>query len=993
MLRSACLFALLFWLIPIPAWALDPSRHISQFAHAAWRARDGFFNGTPAVVAQTPDGYLWIGTDAGLLRFDGVRFVPWSEGGPPFPSAWIIDLLTASDGSLWIATRFDLYRWKGGTLTKYPGVKGGIVSVIEGRHGIIWYGVLDPSVAGGSFCQALEPVPRCYSASDGVPAIRSVFAMTEDVRGDMWIGGDTGLLRWNKTLQAGFWPPGLKQNESQTGVSEIVAAPNGDLWVGFGKAGPGLGLQRLVNGRWASLTMPGFDSTTLTVTAMRRDGRGTLWVGTLDRGIYRIHDNTVEHFDSAKGLSGDYVLNFAEDREGSLWVATTQGLDRFSDTRVVSFSAAEGVCSTEVATVLASRDGGVWTGGDGALSRLNDGRVACIRAGKGLPGSQVTSLLEDHAGRLWVGLDTALWIYANDSFRKVSRADGSDLGMVTGIAEDSANNVWIAVGGSPRKLMRIEGFAVQEEFQDLASPRRVAADPTGGVWVGLLNGDLAHYAAGKLQNFSFGHDDAALVHQLIARSDGSVLAATSYGLTGWHNGKRLTLTRKNGLPCDGVNAMTFDGQGNLWLFMECALARVTGTDVQEWMRNPDTRVSVEALDVFDGVRTGEPPFAGGATSSDGRLWFANSTALLMVDPTQLRRNRAVPPVHIEQLIADAKTYPVTEAVRLPPLTRDLEIDYVGLSFVAPGKVQFRYRLDGRDEAWQEPGTRRQVFYSDLRPGRYRFRVIASNNEGIWNEQGAALEFIVAAAWYQTKAFWTACLLSAAIAMWALYQLRMRQMARALSARFDERLAERTRMARDIHDTLLQTVQGSKMVADHALARPEDVSGMRRAMEQVSTWLAQATAEGRAALNALRTSAMDTNDLAGALRPAIDECRRQGSIEGSLLVSGDARQMHPLVQDEICRIAYEAIRNACAHSGGTRVTVELSYRADLTVRVADDGVGMDSAMADQGKKGHFGLQGMRERAARIGAQLTVVSKPNAGTEVVLTVPGRIVFRKV
>jgi signal transduction histidine kinase len=512
------------------------------------------------------------------------------------------------------------------------------------------------------------------------------------------------------------------------------------------------------------------------------------------------------------------------------------------------------------------------------------------------------------------------------------------------------------------------------------------------VWVGLLNGDLAHYEGGKLQTFSFAHDDPAVLHQVIAGSDGSALGATSDGLIGWHQGKLLTLTRKNGLPCDAVNAMTFDTQGHLWLFMGCALVRLTSSDLQEWKRNPDTRVSVETLDVFDGVRVGEPPFAGGATTSDGRLWFANSTSLLMVDPTQLRRNTVSPPVHIEQVIADRTAYPFTGVVRLPPLTRDLEIDYVGLSFVAPGKVQFRYRLEGRDDTWQEAGTRRQAFYSDLRPGTYRFRVIASNNEGVWSDEGAALDFIVAAAWYQTKAFWAMCLLSGFLAMWALYQLRIRQVARSLNARFDERLAERTRMARDIHDTLLQTVQGSKMVADSALARSGDVSGMRHAMEQVSTWLGQAVAEGRAAVNALRWSATETNDLAEALRRAIEDCRRQGSLEASLSVGGDPRDLHPVVGDEIYRIAYEAIRNGCTHSGGTRLNIELSYGQDLSVRIVDNGIGIDSAVADQGKKEHFGLQGMRERAARIGARLSIAGEPNVGTEIVLTVPGRVVFRK-
>lgn len=231
-----------------------------------------------------------------------------------------------------------------------------------------------------------------------------------------------------------------------------------------------------------------------------------------------------------------------------------------------------------------------------------------------------------------------------------------------------------------------------------------------------------------------------------------------------------------------------------------------------------------------------------------------------------------------------------------------------------------------------------------------------------------------------------------VAVWALYQLRMRQVAQSLSARFDERLAERTRVAREIHDTLLQTVQGSKMVADDALDRPDDAVGMQRAMEQLSIWLGQAAQEGRETVNALRTSTTQQNDLAQAFRRAIQDCERRGSMQASFSVTGDAKEMHPVVRDEVYRIGYEAIRNACMHSRGSRLEVGLSYSQDLTVRVADNGVGIDPAIVDQGKEGHFGLQGLRERAARIGAKLTVVSSANVGTEVTVVVPGSIVFRK-
>jgi signal transduction histidine kinase len=371
------------------------------------------------------------------------------------------------------------------------------------------------------------------------------------------------------------------------------------------------------------------------------------------------------------------------------------------------------------------------------------------------------------------------------------------------------------------------------------------------------------------------------------------------------------------------------------------------------------------------------------------LWFANGVVLQMIDPGHLAGNALAPPVHVEEVIADRKNYSPRQDLRLPPLTRDLEIDYTALSFVAPQKVRFRYKLEGRDAAWQEPGTRRQAFYSDLRPGKYRFRVIACNNEGVWNDVGAALDFSVAPAWYQTNWFRALCLISAGLMVCVIYRLRVRQIARVIGARFDERLAERTRMARDLHDTFLQTIQGSKLVADDALEPSSDLVRMRRALEQVSVWLARATQEGRAALNSLRTATTQTNDLAEALRRVTQDGVIRSSMTVTFSVVGDAREIHPIVRDEIYRIGYEAIRNACTHSGASQLEVELIYAHDLTLRVSDNGIGIDPAIADKGKDGHFGLQGMRERAARIGGNLTLESSSSSGTEIRLVVPGGII----
>jgi signal transduction histidine kinase len=452
------------------------------------------------------------------------------------------------------------------------------------------------------------------------------------------------------------------------------------------------------------------------------------------------------------------------------------------------------------------------------------------------------------------------------------------------------------------------------------------------------------------------------------------------------------LDRRNGLPCDRIFSMVKDRHGSVWLYAQCGLLRIEAAEFARWRHDPQTIVTMMALDGRDGAHPGMQTVAqpSATRSADGRLWFMNGLMVQSVDPDHLYQNHVLPPVHIEGLVADGKQYSPDNQLRLPALTRDLEIDYAALSYSVPQKVHFRYLLEGHDTKWQEAGERRQAFYTDLGPGKYRFRVMGSNNDGVWNEEGASLQFSVLPAWYQTTWFKFAFGAAIVFTIWALYRLRVRQVAHALSMRFDERLAERTRIARDLHDTFLQTVQGSKMVADDALDTPYDTSRMRKALEQLSAWLEQAIEEGRAALNSLRTSTTVTNDLAEGLRRATEAASGSQEMAVAVSVVGEAREMHPIVRDEVYRIGYEAIRNAQAHSHGSSLAVELRYAHDLELRVRDNGVGIDPTVIDHGKNGHFGLQGMQERAARIGGKLSIVSSAQSGTNVTLVVPGAITF---
>jgi signal transduction histidine kinase/ligand-binding sensor domain-containing protein len=982
---------LLFLFLANPAFALNPERHISQYGHTAWRVQDGFFGAPVRSVTQTTDGYIWVGTEAGLFRFDGVRYVSWSsQQGEQLPSNVITALLGARDGSLWIGTDAGLAHWANQRLITYPKEGGFVSSILQDAQGEIWMTRTRHGDNTQPLCQVASAGVRCYGNEDGVPAFVAG-AIAQDHSGNFWIGGDTTLLRWRPGSSTIYRPKGLRSNAGADGVEALSVAADGSLLVGMAPTGRGLGLQHLVDGTLKSFVAQNLNSESLEVSAVLEDQQNSVWVATFNQGIYKIRGNNVDHYRATDGLSSDFVLKFYKDREGNLWVATAKGLDCFRDLRVTSFSAREGLSTDAVDSVLASRDGAIWIGNASNLDVLGPGGEPS-QVGKALHGHQVTSLLEDHAGRLWAGIDNTLSIYQGKEFSQIKREDGSPIGMVMGLTEDSENNVWAETVGPPVTLIRIRDRKVQEEFPAPQMPlaRKIVADPQSGIWLGLLNGDLARYRSGKTEIFRFTHYPDSRVNQLIARYDGSILGATAFGVVGWKNEKKQVLTVRNGLPCNNVHALISDNHGDLWLHAQCGLIQIANSEVQRWGENPEGRLQVRVFDGSDGVQPGQGHFNASARSPDGRLWFANGSVLQMVDPAHLAGNAVAPPVHINAIIADRKSYSPQELLSLPPLMRDLEIDYTALSFIVPQKVFFRYMLEGHDASWQEPGTRRQAFYSDLRPGHYRFRVIACNNDGVWNEAGATLNFNVVPAWYQTNWFRFLSAFAVLFVTWSLYRLRLRQMTASTSARFDERLAERTRMARELHDTFLQTVQGSKLVADDALERSNDRVRMHQALEQLSVWLAQAIQEGRAALNSLRTSTTQRNDLADALHRATENGFVPRTIAIKFAAVGDARDMHPVVRDEVYRIGYEAIRNACLHSSATQLEIELRYSHELTLRVGDNGIGIDPAIAEKGKDGHFGLQGMRERAARIGGKLTVITSA-FGTEIKLIVPGGIIFR--
>jgi len=981
------------------AMAVDPARQVSQYGHATWRSQDGYLPGMPMAMAQGPDGYLWIGTLDGLVRFDGVQFSRWSAPvGEHLPSDAITRLLATSDGSLWIGTQQGLSQWKNGKLHNFPLTPGGaIMSIAEDPERAIWITRTSRPDSDEFVCRVTSDSGfKCFGKADGLdipgsPCCPAAFLM--DQAGTVWIGSDTMLTAWRHQASTVFNLP-LNLAHKDMGVTAIAEKTGGGLWVGIAKAGPGLGLEQFVDGKFAPFVSQGFDSSTLKVSAMRLDRQGALWIGTYGQGLYRIYRDAIDQFKSTDGLSADKVNGIFEDIEGNIWIATTKGLDQFRDLRITTFAKRQGLSADAASSIAAARDGSIWIGSAG-LDVLRDGKITSISKADRLPGDQVTDLFEDHAGRMWVGVDRTLSIVDQGTFTPVRARNGTtDIAFIASIAEDAQQDVWAR---TLKILFRIRGGTVIEEYPlgpELLG-RQLTADPQSGIWLGLQTGDLARFVDGKAQIIPFARPPGAsvngFVEHMATTPDGAVFGATANGVVAWKDGKAQTLTAANGLPCNHAHAPVNDKDGDLWLFMQCGLVEIPRSEIGRWWANPDARLRLRVFDGLDGFDSGWAPFSAAAMSPDGRLWFANGHSVQVIDPAVATTNRAAPPVHIESLFADRVRNSIKGGSQLPPRVRDVQIDYTATSFAIPQRVRFRYKLIGRDTDWQEPVARRQAFYTDLQPGNYRFTVMASNDDGVWNEHGDSISFRIPPAWYQTMAFRIVAVLLGLLVAWLLFRWRMRRLTAAMSARFDERLAERLRIARELHDTLLQTVQAGKLVADDALSAAIDEERRRHALERISSWLGEAIDEGRSALDALRQSTSLRNDLADGLRQAAEACAGESGMVVRVSVVGRIREMHPIVRDEIYRIGYEAIRNAASHSHGRTVEVELTYAHELSLRVQDDGIGIEATSSEQGKPGHFGLQGMRERAQRIGARLSVSRRATGGTEIRLHVPGRTIFR--
>ena len=792
--------ACLALLLASSAFALDPSLDVSQYAHTAWKIREGFTRGTIFSVAQTPDGYLWLGTEFGLYRFDGVRAIPWQPpAGEQLPGNSIQALLVARDQTLWIGTPKGLARWKNGKLTQSPEVAGQAIGpLLEDKEGTIWFGVQEP----GRLCALRPGKVQCYGAGSFG---NSVIALYEDRKGNLWVSAQTGIWRWapGSPSHYMFSDRAVQANaliEDESGALLICTAILG------GNPSTAMssieGLQQLVGGKIRSYVLPqGFGQ--FRPTRLFRSSDGSLWVGSV-QGLLHVHQGRIDRFAASDGLSGDVVRSIFEDREGTIWVSTQDGLDRFRQLAVPTISRNQGLSNSAAYVVQAASDGSIWIVTADGLDHWENGHVTVYGrlkvagritqtdqivttsarvteiANSGLAGN-ARSLGLDDRGRLWASTNNGIFYFQRGRFMPVADMPG---GNIFSIAGDTQGKVWISNADQGLFRRTPEGAVQHIPWtwfgQKHAAVALLPDRMQGGIWLGFLDGGIAYLKDGQIRA-SYSVTDGlggGSVNNLQLTADGAVWVATDGGLSRVKDGRIATVSSKNGLPCDAVHWAMEDNDHSFWLYMPCGLVRIDRSELNTWVNNPKHVIKTGVFDASDGIRSRATAGRYGpkvTKSPAGKIWFAAMDGVSVIDPQHLPFNKLSPPVHIEQITADGKVYDAANGLRLPPRVRDLAIDYTALSLVDPEKVHFRFKLDVQDKDWREVVNRRRVEYSNLPPGNYRFRVIASNNSGVWNEQGAALDFAIAPAYYQTNWFRGLCVLAFLALVYGAYRLRLREL--------------------------------------------------------------------------------------------------------------------------------------------------------------------------------------------------------------------------
>jgi signal transduction histidine kinase/ligand-binding sensor domain-containing protein len=981
-------------LIVGPTAALDATRTVHQLTHTAWGVRDDGPVDTWS-FAQTPDGLLWIASTDGLLTFDGVTFRrPRDENGEAILSGENINnLFVSSDGDLWTGSSTgSIARLRGGRLTRHPTPSGHIVSKFaEDADGALW-----AAFGGGAGSLLRFDGEAWREAPFGWPrpgGRLSDLLLTRD--GVLLVAVEDTIV----FLRRG------SQRFEETGVilptfARLAEGSDGRLWIAVGQFGlASIDIEALINRGPARWRLPAPD-VRVRPRRIMFDSDGVLWTSSWDEGLFRVHVESdgelrsIERFRASDGLTSDQASILFEDRESNIWVGTHLGIDRFRPASIVA--------ERSIAEVSRS--------GHGAVDV--DPQTALLATA-----TELYVIREDAPPRLFARLDDQIvaicgherhgaWVATrNGELRHftqgrlvLARAPPTQA-TVLSCAIDEAGSVWLTAEGEGVFKLTAGEWRRHPPHPELATAvGQIAPNENDGVWFSEFYSDEPRLAlVGPEHAQVFGGSSGARIGQIqvVDPRPGYVLFGGARGLARFDGRSFARLESDRHDLLSGVSGIAQASDGSTWLASLRGVLRIEERDLQFAFAHPDAPLRGRIFDLRDGLPAGavQDSLSNAIVEGpDGRLWLMTKDGVAWVDPLRLAFNGLAPPVSVTALRAGGRTIPFLGQVTLAPGTSDIEIDYAALSLQMPERVVYRYVLEGVDPDWIEAGTRRQAFYTELGPGEYRFRVIAANNDGVWNEEGATLTFTIRPTFIQS--IWFKFLV--ALALFALvilaYAFRVQQVTAQLQSRFDVRIAERERIARELHDTLLQGFQGLLLRFQAIANRVPAGDELRGSLDQALDRADAVLVEGRARVRELRTAAAE-----GDLAKVIVE-NAHGVIEGDtprfqLTVEGSPQALHALVSEEVARIAEEAVRNAVQHADAKTIEAILTYGgSELRMTIRDDGLGMPQSILTTGEKaGHYGLVGMRERAQRLGGRLDVTSRERAGTEIALSVPGRAAYK--
>ncbi len=924
----------------------------------------------PAInaLAQTTDGYLWLGTGTGLIRFDGMRFTRWEpRAGEKWPDDEVRYLLASPDGALWIRTMNTISRFVRGRLERYPEadswLNGRNRAIAEDHAGTLWLvRASDPPEVGALLRNGTF---RVYGRTDGLPE-RSIQNIFEDRSDNLWLSTDREICRWSpgRPAECRAFP--------RVGTLSIAGGAAADLLLGDD-------LEPMVRA---------MGDPSLTPKCAARDRDGNIWIGTLGQGLLRSKSGKLDRFTRLDGLSSDSVLALFEDRERDLWVVTARGLDRFRDPQVLRVSTVDGLSSDQVTAVQGTRDGSAWVGTlGGGLNLVNGNRAARYQLSSLLPSANILSLFEDTSQRLWIGTTDGFGYCLKNRFIQIRSPDGSPLTHVFAITSDPGGAIWVADGKLGLFVLR-SGVAQPFSLPGMRATGmyQVESLSDGALWIGYYDGGVAVVHHGTVRNFTTrdGLADGP-IWDLAEDRSGTVWVGARDALSRYRNGVWTTWDTTHGVPDGGVWGIIEDNQDTLWFMTSRGLARLSLEALNQSPDGAPRKLQFTLYGQSDGIRLAANPRMTNprsSRSSDGRLWISTDDGVAIVDASLIRRNPLPPPVVVEEIVVDGKPLDLSSGAELPFRGRQVHITYTGLSLLVPERVRFRYKFEGLDHDETDAGTRRNVDYVNLPPGHYRFRVTACNNDGVWSPTGATLAFRIEPYFYQTKWFAGLCILGLALIAWGIHRLRVRM----IMTRYEATVQERVRLTRELHDSLLQGFVGVVYQLEAAARQFECApelgkQRLERAIEQAD----RALAEARQAMLAMRLPALEKSTLPEALSATAGGLTEGTDIDFHLDVRGRVRQLPYDAQANIFLIGREAIVNSVNHAHATTILAGLTYsEKHVRLTVQDDGAGFDLETV-KAKHDHWGMAGMRERAVQIGATFSVCSSLGQGTKVEVVVP--------